>query len=77
MSVLLNTGYNRGQGLDGKLYTLAPTRTHTHAGTHALHSIRALSGLLFAFIEHGGGSPLSVNNVGLKSFHTTLLGHVS
>lgn len=69
VSVLLNTGYNRGQGLDGKLYTPAPTPI--------LHSIRALSGLLFAFIEHGGGSPLSVNNVGLKSFHTTLLGHVS
>lgn len=71
VSVLLNTGYNRGQGLDGKLYTSAPTHTHT------LHFIRALSGLLFAFIEHGGGSPLGVNNVGLKSFHTTLLGHVS
>lgn len=73
VSVLLNTGYNRGQGLDGKLYTSAPTHTHTHT----LHFIRALSGLLFAFIEHGGGSPLGVNNVGLKSFHTTLLGHVS
>ncbi len=62
--------------------TTASTHTHTHkhrcrhTHTHCVPS-GALSGLLFAFIEHGGGSPLSVNNVGLKSFHTTLLGHVS
>lgn len=81
--MLLNTDNNRGQGLDGKLshpaFTPTPTHTHRskHTHTHTLHSIRALSGLLFAFIEHGRGSPFGVNNVGLKSFHTTVLGHVS
>lgn len=73
VSVLLNTGYNRGQGLDGKLHSPAPT----NPPTTPTHSIWALSSFLFAFIEHGWGSPFSVNNVWLKSFHTTVLGHVS
>lgn len=44
VSVLLNTGNNRGQGLDGKLYTPAPTDTHAHIDTHCIPS-----GLYLAF----------------------------